>query len=105
MDIALFGSRRTKLPVGWTKETSLSMFGGSHIDATAPSGEGAALTVIGIFGGVHVELAPGAQVDDGGFSLFGGRTIAVHPGDGPVVRLRSYTLLGGIRVESAKAGS
>jgi hypothetical protein len=98
MYVTLFGDRRSTLPAGWTKETYLSLVGDARIDASAPAGENASLTFIGLAGDAIVRVAPGSRVTGGGFSLFGDRKIEVSPGDGPDIRVSGFCLFGDVVV-------
>jgi hypothetical protein len=100
-DIAIFGGRRVKLPVGWTKQRLVAIFGGAQVDATAAPGEGATLGLVTILGGAEVTVPAGAPVTASGVALLGGRSIDVDSmEDGPEIRLKAYTVLGGVRVKN-----
>jgi hypothetical protein len=100
-DIAIFGGRRITLPVGWTKQRLVAIFGGAHVDATAQPGEGAALMIVTILGGAEIVVPEGARVTIGGFALLGGRSVEVSSKeDGPEIRVNAYSVLGGLRVRT-----
>jgi hypothetical protein len=81
----------------------LDLMGGSDLDlrhATFPSGE-AKVTAIAIMGGADIWVPEGARVELSGFSLMGGNDNLVPPGgDGPLIRVRAWSLMGGIDVRS-----
>ena len=56
-------------------------------------------------GGVNVTLPPNVDADVSGFSLMGGRNdhtrTPVHPA--AVVRIRAYSLMGGVNVRTARS--
>jgi hypothetical protein len=100
-DVAIFGGRRITLPVGWTKQRLVAIFGGAHVDATAAPGEGAALRVVTILGGAEIVVPEGARVTIGGLALLGGRNVEVSSSEGgPEIRVTAYTVLGGLRVRA-----
>lgn len=100
-DVAILGGRRITLPVGWTKQRLVAIFGGAHVDATAAPGDGAALVIVTILGGAEIVVPDGARVTVGGFALLGGRSVEVSSkDDGPEIRITAYTVLGGLRVRA-----
>ncbi len=90
MHITIFGDRKTRLSPGWVKETLVSVFGDSTLDASADPGPGPVLTVIGLFAEATVRVPAGARITDGGLSLFGDRSVDVPPGEGAEVRINAY---------------
>ena len=98
MDIGIFGDRRTRLPPDWKKETVVTVFGDTDLDASAGSAPHASLTVVALFGDTTVRVPPGARVIAGGFKLFGDRKVATSSGEGPQIRLNVYGLLGDLEV-------
>jgi Domain of unknown function (DUF1707) len=81
----------------------LDVMGGSDLDlrhARFPTGE-ARVTAIAIMGGSEIWVPEGARVELTGFALMGGNDNRVPPGgDGPLVRVRAWSLMGGIDVRS-----
>jgi hypothetical protein len=59
------------------------------------------MATVSIMGGVRLEVPPELRVEIGGFSLLGGQRVdtdeQTHP-QAPVLRLRAFSLMGGIRV-------
>jgi hypothetical protein len=98
MDVSILGGRRISLPSGWRRQTSVSLLGGSRIDAGATPGEDAKLTIVTILGGIHMKVPKGAKVSVGGFSLLGGRKVETTPGEGPEISVRAFSFLGGIHI-------
>lgn len=90
MQITIFGDRRARLMPGWVKETLVGILGDSTLDASAPPGPGAVLTVVGLFSETTVRVPRGARVTDGGVVLFGDRRVDVAPGDGGDIRVNAY---------------
>ena len=81
----------------------LGVMGGSDLDlrhATFPSGE-ARVTAIAIMGGSDIWVPEGARVELSGFALMGGNDNRVPPGGtGPLIRVRAWSLMGGIDVRT-----
>ncbi|QHC22764.1 hypothetical protein [Streptomyces sp. GS7] len=86
-----------ELPAARTRLIKASLVGGA--DLTYPDGASAEVDAFSVFGGVDLKVPEGTAVEVGGFSLIGGR----HPGvagdsEGPVVKVRAYSLIGGVKV-------
>jgi hypothetical protein len=86
--------------------TLVTLIGGLDLDLTEaeipPSG--ARITKISVVGGVSVVVGPDVRVDAGGFTLIGGRDVERVrdvPDDAPVVAIRAWGLVGGVRVRVA----
>jgi hypothetical protein len=83
----------------------LDVMGGSDLDlrhARFPKGE-TTVTAIAIMGGSDIWVPEGARVEMSGFALMGGNdNYAGPPGDGPLIRVRAWSLMGGIDVRSGK---
>jgi hypothetical protein len=81
----------------------LDVMGGSNLDlrgASFPRGQ-ARVTAIAIMGGSEIWVPEGARVELSGFALMGGNDNRVPPGGtGPLVRVRAWSLMGGIDVRS-----
>jgi hypothetical protein len=100
---AIFGGPSITLPHGWSRVTVAVMLGGAEIDASAPpSGEGM-IRIVTLFGGAEVRVSRDARVAVGGFSLLGGRTSNVGPGEpeGPSIKVTGVSIFGGIEVRQA----
>jgi hypothetical protein len=101
-DITRTGSwppRRTTSPV--------TLFGDIDLDlrqATMPPG-GVVINAVAPFGNIDVLVPDGAQVDVGGFTLFGSKKINVGQastsGSVAVIRVRGFTLFGSVKVWSS----
>lgn len=89
MDLAVFGDRQTRLPVGGGSETVVSLFADVEVDASAVTGP-TALTFVGLAGEVKIHVPAGARVVTSGFSLAGDRSVQVTPVEGPEVVVRVY---------------
>ena len=99
MDVSIFGGRRIQLPEGWKSQKLVSILGGANVDARARPGEGAKLTIVVVMGGALVHAPEGARVSLSGFTIFGGRRIDVESrADGPEIRVKAHSVLGGVRV-------
>jgi hypothetical protein len=91
--------------------TSVSVFGGCHIDLREAeiAGDGITIVRFALIGGTHVIARDGVAVHLDGFSVFGGRRLDSHadpgPPGAPLVRLRVFSLVGGVKVESERPRS
>jgi hypothetical protein len=87
------------------RTTIISLIGGANLDLTEAEFAAPEVTItsISLLGGLHVVVPPGTNVDVTGFRVLGGRDIRVAeasaPG-APTVHLRTYSLLGGVKVRS-----
>jgi hypothetical protein len=85
----------------------VALIGGVDLDvteATVPP-TGATLTKVSLIGGVDITSGPAVRVEAGGFSLVGRKTIERHadtPPTAPVLEVRSYSLVGGVRVRASR---
>ena len=105
--VSVFGDITRTGP--WPARRPLSpvtLFGDIDLDlrqATMPAGE-LAINAVAPFGNIDVLVPEGAEVDVGGFALFGSKKISVReaPSDvaAPVVRVRGFTLFGSLKVWS-----
>jgi hypothetical protein len=81
----------------------LDVMGGSDLDlrhARFPTGE-ARVTAIAIMGGSEIWVPDGARVELTGFALMGGNDNRVPGGgSGPLIRVRAWSLMGGIDVRT-----
>jgi hypothetical protein len=84
---------------------ALAVLGGVDLDLRDAMIEGdeIVITAVAVLGGIEIVVPEGVEVDLGGFALLGGTehqqgTAPVRPGT-PVVRVRAFTLLGGIEVK------
>ena len=72
--------------------------------ATMPPGE-VVINAVAPFGNIDVLVPEGAQVDVGGFTLFGSKKVAVEGSDegesAAQIRVRGFTLLGSLKVRSS----
>jgi hypothetical protein len=86
----------------------VTVMGGAAIDLRDARIDGPELeiTAVTIMGGIEVIVPEGVEVEIGGFALLGGNTAPrpapVSPG-APVVRVRAYSLMGGIGVSRKRA--
>jgi hypothetical protein len=84
---------------------ALAVLGGVELDLRDATIEGdeLVLTAVAILGGIEITVPEGVEVDVTGFAVLGGNeheqgTEPVRPGT-PVVRVRAFSLLGGIDVK------
>jgi hypothetical protein len=105
--VALMGGTRKngRLTLG-TRLTHAAVIGGMDLDlreAQFPP-EGVTITKVSLVGGVSLVVRPEVRVEVGGFTLLGGTDVERRPdlpADAPVVRVRAYGLVGGVRVRVA----
>jgi hypothetical protein len=88
------------------KTVSVSLLGGADLDLrdTRLAAHEVTLTKVSVIGGVDLTVPPGVRVRVSGFSLLGGRRIALDdpPGpDAPTLNVRAFSLIGGVEVHSA----
>ena len=85
----------------------VALMGGAVVDlrdAETDDGE-FVVEAVAFMGGVDVIVPDNAEVDLGGFAFMGGRENKVplpRSGDGPLVRVNGYALMGGVVVRTAK---
>ncbi len=101
MQFTFVGGRDLILPSAWTSESSLTVLGGSDIDATAAPAQGATIRVFSLIGGINVRVAKDARVKLKGGSLVGGRSMDEATGEGPEVTVLACTVIGAVRVTHA----
>jgi hypothetical protein len=84
---------------------ALAVLGGVGLDLRDATIEGdeIVITAVAVLGGIEIVVPEGVEVDLDGFALLGGNeheqgTAPVRPGT-PVVRVRAFSLLGGIGVK------
>ena len=69
-----------------------------------PPGE-VVINAVAPFGNIDVLVPEGAQVDVGGFTLFGSKKVTVHEtatnGPAALIRVRGFSLFGSLKVWSA----
>ncbi|MFF2143500.1 hypothetical protein [Kitasatospora sp. NPDC058190] len=88
------------LPAAPTHLVKAALVGGA--EPAYPGGASAEVDAFSVFGGVDLTVPVGTTVEVSGFSLLGGRSKGVtgEPG-GPVVKVRSYSLVGGVKVRQS----
>jgi hypothetical protein len=107
--IAVFGG--TEQRGRWRPSSRLhivSMFGGVDVDLGAAEAEApeSRITVVAILGGAGIIVPQGVPIQLSGFSLFGGKGDKRSGGPAlpgaPLVRVRVFTILGGVTVRIAR---
>ncbi|RGA06635.1 hypothetical protein DI270_002200 [Microbispora triticiradicis] len=82
----------------------LTPVGGADLDlGDAEMAPVTTVTKVSLVGGVRLRVPADAAVEVEGFSLFGGRAVdpATAGASGPLVRVRSYGVFGGVKVTRA----
>ena len=88
----------------------VDFMGGSDLDlraASFPDGE-ATVTAIAVMGGSTIWVPEGARVELSGFALMGGNSNSVRTAattSGPLIRIKAWSLMGGIDVKSGSRRS
>lgn len=87
--------------------TSITLIGGVDLDLREAqfTAREVTLTKVSVLGGVNLTVPPGVQVVVEGFSILGGRRVEVDEvpdGDAPTLRVRAFSLIGGIKVTSSR---
>jgi predicted membrane protein len=83
----------------------VDVMGGSDLDlraASFPRGE-ASVTAIAVMGGATIWVPEGARVEVSGFALMGGNSNHVPKAaarSGPLIRVKAWSLMGGVDVRS-----
>jgi hypothetical protein len=107
-DVSILGGRKFK--GRWRPPrtmTLVSVIGGRELDLRAAEipVEGITINAISLIGGTHVIASDGLNVEVSGFSGLGGRRVDSNANPGspsaPRVRLRVFSLVGGLKVEGA----
>ncbi len=102
MYIHFIGKGETVLPPEWGNEVIISVLGPTRIDATAPSDEGAKLTVVTILCGATIVVPPSARIELSGGDVLGSHSVDVDPAeDGTLLRIQAIPVLGSIKIESS----
>ncbi len=102
--VPLIGGLRRSGAIALRPSTTLvTLIGGANLDLTEARipASGSTFTKVSLIGGVSVVVPPGVRVEVGGFSLIGGRNVeqpADLPPTAPVLRIRAWGVIGGVRV-------
>lgn len=102
MYIRVMGGSKTVLPHQWTEEIILSVMSSAPIDATAPPGDGAKLTVVTVLSGTTVLVPLGTQIRMTGGDILGSHSVKVEPGAGPEIEIQAIPILGSVKIRSPK---
>jgi hypothetical protein len=108
---SLLGGTRLNGPLQLPKRLlRVTTLGGIDADLTqaelAP--EGVEIVKVSLLGGVSLVIPAHVRVEVQAFALIGGKDVERRPdlpADAPVVRVRSFGLLGGVRVRVAAAAA
>ena len=92
------------------RSVAIALMGGVDLDLREATIEGDELviTAVAVMGGIDVRVPEGVDVDLGGFAFMGGNDHV--PGDAPVragtpvVRVRAFSLMGGVDVRVGRRG-
>ena len=103
--VSVMGGNERADDVANDETVIVDVMGGSDLDlraASFPSGE-ASVTAIAVMGGATIWVPEGARVEVSGFALMGGNSNHVPKGaapSGPLIRVKAWSLMGGVDVRS-----
>jgi hypothetical protein len=91
------------------RTVAISVIGGVDVDLgdAELAAREVEITKISIIGGVTARVPPGTRVEVSSFAILGGRDVALEAPrsrDAPVLRIRSFGILGGVRVRESRQG-
>jgi len=102
MYFQVLSSRAPKLPPGWSEDTLVSVFSSGKLDASAPPGDGAKLSVYSFLSSATVIVPKGCRVQMSGGDVLGSHSVRVEEsGEGPLIEIQAIPVLGSIKVRSA----
>jgi hypothetical protein len=108
--VSVMGGNERAEDVAHDETVIVDVMGGSDLDlrgASFPAGE-ANVTAIAVMGGSTIWVPEGARVELSGFALMGGnsnRVLAAGSNSGPLIRVKAWSLMGGIDVRSGSRRS
>jgi hypothetical protein len=108
--VSVMGGNERAEDVAHDETVIVDVMGGSDLDlrgASFPAGE-ANVTAIAVMGGSTIWVPEGARVELSGFALMGGNSNRVPAGvasSGPLIRIKAWSLMGGIDVRSGSRRS
>ena len=103
--VSVMGGNERAEDVADEETMIVDVMGGSDLDlrgASFPAGE-ATVTAIAVMGGSTIWVPEGARVELSGFALMGGNSNRVPKGvasSGPLIRVKAWSLFGGVDVRS-----
>jgi len=101
--VAVMGGNERAEEIAHDSTVIVDVMGGSDLDlrrASFPAGE-ASVTAIAFMGGSTIWVPEGARVELSGFAFMGGNSNSVPAaGSGPLIRIKAWSLMGGIDVRS-----
>jgi hypothetical protein len=108
--VSIMGGNERAEDVANDETVIVDVMGGSDLDlraASFPAGE-ATVTAIAVMGGSTIWVPEGARVQLSGFALMGGNSNSVpaaSTSSGPLIRVKAWSLMGGIDVRSGSSRS
>ena len=108
--VSVMGGNERAVDVAHDETMIVDFMGGSDLDlraASFPDGE-ATVTAIAVMGGSTIWVPEGARVELSGFALMGGnsnRVSASTSATGPIIRVKAWSLMGGVDVRSGSRRS
>jgi hypothetical protein len=108
--VSVMGGNERAEDVATDETVIVDFMGGSDLDlraASFPDGD-ASVTAIAVMGGSTIWVPEGARVELTGFALMGGNSNRVPKSpssSGPLIRIKAWSLMGGIDVKSGSRRS
>lgn len=108
--VSVMGVNERAEGVAHDETVIVDVMGGSDLDlrgANFPAGE-VTVTAIAVMGGATIWVPEGARVELSGFALMGGNSNRVPKGagsSGPLIRVKVWSLMGGVDVRSGSRRS
>ena len=102
--VSLFGdNKRSGRWEPGERTVGLTLFGDTKLDLSELERETVDIVAFSVFGDVHVVVPADAQVDAGGFAVFGDFVDRIEPGRGASgmrVRVRRFSIFGDLKLKS-----
>ena len=108
--VSVMSGNERAVDVAHDETMIVDFMGGSDLDlraASFPDGE-ATVTAIAVMGGSTIWVPEGARVELSGFALMGGNSNRVSKSTsatGPIIRVKAWSLMGGVDVRSGSRRS
>lgn len=108
--VSVMSGNERAMDVAHDETMIVDFMGGSDLDlraASFPDGE-ATVTAIAVMGGSTIWVPEGARVELSGFALMGGNSNRVSKSasaTGPIIRVKAWSLMGGVDVRSGSRRS
>ena len=98
MPVAILGDGQRTLPADWIKEVAVAVAVETWLDASAGTGRQCSLSFAWTGRDLVVNVPPGSRGRETSFSLLGNHTVAVSPGDGAELGIRTSEAFSDVRI-------